>query len=160
MSATQEAGLVFNVKFVSSSDQDRDASLWIEAVCKELTKPRSIDGAMIINVLSGGYKIGPVLDVSEDQGLMRIEFEVSSILHGTAWIRISPGITYTTHVKRQNSHQKLKEWIVFFSRGTAVAQTQPEDPDLCTGRLVAFHLEVTPPPPPNRMCQAGHRGTD
>ena len=35
--------------------------------------------------------------------------------------------------------------------GAAVAQAQPEDPDLCIGRLVAVHPEITPPPPPDRL---------
>ena len=36
---------------------------------------------------------------------------------------------------------------MFINEGTAVGQAQPEDPDLCIGRSVAFHPEVTPPPP-------------
>ena len=40
-------------------------------------------------------KIGPVLHVfvSEDQGLLFNDTEVSSPLHGTAWIRVSRGVT-------------------------------------------------------------------
>ena len=31
--------------------------------------------------------------------------------------------------------------------GTAVAQVQREDPELCIGRLIAFHSQAAPPPP-------------
>ena len=59
------------------------------------------------------------------------------------------------HVHRQNSHQKLREPSVFLMNGgTAVAQAQAKDPDLCIGRPIAFHPEVTPPPPPERLHQA------
>ena len=40
---------------------------------------------------------------------------------------------------------------VLVSGGTAVAEAQPEDPDLCTGRPIVFHLETTPPAPPDRL---------
>ena len=36
----------------------------------------------------------------------------------------------------------------------AVAQAQPEDRDLCIGRRVAFHPEIQPPPPSNRLHPA------
>ena len=34
---------------------------------------------------------------------------------------------------------------VFTNGGTAVAEVQPEGPDLCIGRRVACHFEITPP---------------
>ena len=40
--------------------------------------------------------------------------------------------------------------------GSAVAEAQPEDPDLCIGTPIAVHLEIAPRPP--RFRQAGHRG--
>ena len=39
---------------------------------------------------------------------------------------------------------------VFVNGATAAAQAQPEDPDLCSGRQVAYHPEITPPPAPDR----------
>ena len=37
------------------------------------------------------------------------------------------------------------------SVGYAVGQAKPEDPDLCSGRSIAFHREITPPLPPDRL---------
>ena len=50
---------------------------------------------MMIRKIPGRSQIGTVLDVviSEDQGLMWTDIEVSSPLHGTAWIRLSRGVT-------------------------------------------------------------------
>ena len=59
--------------------------------------------------IPGTTEIGPFLNVfvSEDQGLLCIDIDVSSTV-GTASIQkavaLRPG-----HVNRQNSHEKLKE---------------------------------------------------
>ena len=34
---------------------------------------------------------------------------------------------------------------------TAVAHVQPEDPDLYIGRPIVILVEITPPPPPDRL---------
>ena len=36
---------------------------------------------------------------------------------------------------------------VFVNGGTRVAHAQPEDTDVSIGRPIAFHPEITPPPP-------------
>ena len=50
-----------------------------------------------MNIVSGGYKFGPVVDVcvSEDQGLMCIEENVPSPSQvvSPAWIRTNRGVT-------------------------------------------------------------------
>ena len=105
----------------------------------------------------------PDVSVSEDHGLLCVDIEVSSPLHGTAWMRLSRG-----HDKRQNSHQKNEGTDAVFINGeTAVAQARSKDPDLWMGRLTAFHSEVTPPPTPDRLhpetarfSQARHREDD
>ena len=96
---------------------------------------------------------------SKDQSLVCIDIEVSSPLHGTAWIRISRGVT-RWHVNRQNSHQKLRERDAVFVNGvTAVVHAQPEDPDLCIGIPIAFHptaATIRPiAPKPARFCNPG-----
>ena len=55
----------------------------------------------------GTSHIGPVLDVvvSEDQGVFSTEKDVSSPLHGTAWIRFSSGVAQWA---RQPSEPALK----------------------------------------------------
>ena len=45
---------------------------------------------------------------------------------------------------------------MFTNGGTAVVEAQPEDPDLRIGRPIAFHPEITPPPPPRDRLYTGH----
>ena len=44
--------------------------------------------------------------------------------------------------------------MVFKNGRTAVAQAQPKDLDLCIGRPMAFHVEMTLPPPSADCTQA------
>ena len=65
--------------------------------CKHFTKPRSVEGSMMIRKKNPWTKTKLVpfwTFVSEDQGLiMCIDTEVSSPVHRTAWTRKSRGVT-------------------------------------------------------------------
>ena len=64
-------------------------------LARKLQTNRSIEGAMMLNILTEKDKIGPVIDVfvSEDEGLMCVETKEPSPwrLANTAWIRRSRG---------------------------------------------------------------------
>ena len=64
--------------------------------------PKHVEGSRVTRNIPGRTKIGPVLDVfvSEDQGLMCIDIELSSPVQNTAWIRKSRGVT---QLARQSS---------------------------------------------------------
>ena len=107
---------------------------------------------MIIKVLSKRCKIGPFLDVfaSEDQGLTCIQNKKPSpkwqVLHGY----VQAMELRNWHVNLQNSHQSLKERIVFFvNGGTAVAKAQPN----CAsgGGWLSSHHQCTGNTHRNRM---------
>ena len=92
--------------------------------------------------------MGTVLDVfvSEDQCLLCIDIEVSSPLYGLAWIRISRGVTQRTRHLSEFAPEIEGRDTASKDGGTAVAQAQPEDLDLYSGRPIAFHPEILPPP--------------
>ena len=113
--------------------------------------------------IQGTTNIGAVVDVfvSEDQGLFSCALTLKyrhhcTVLHGYEQVvEIHEG-----HVNRLISHQTYAgtDCVFFFffqNGGTAIAQAQPEDPDLCIGRPIAFHPEIAPPPPPDRL-HPGH----
>ena len=91
--------------------------------------------------------------------LLCVDTEVSSSLYGTAWIRTSRKVTRWARQSSEFAPDIAGTDCVFFfffqNGGTAVAQAQPEDPDLCIGRPIAFHPEIAPPPPPDRL-HPGH----
>ena len=68
----------------------------------------------------------------------------------TAWPRISRGAAQWARQPSKFAPEIEGMDTVFVNGGTAVAQAQPEDLDLCTGRPIACHFEITPPPPPDR----------
>ena len=49
--------------------------------------------------------------------------------------------SHTIHANLQNSHQRSKDPMFFLNGGTAAAQAQPEDPDLCLGDRLRFILK-------------------
>ena len=75
---------------------------------KCFTTPRPIAGSKKLRKIPGTTKIRPVLEVfvSEDQGLLCIDVEVSSPLHGNAWILRSSGLTtmgtYIVRIRTRN----------------------------------------------------------
>ena len=104
--------------------------------------------------IPGTTKIRPVLDVfvSEHQDLKCIHIEVSSRLHGTAWIRKNRGVTRARRSSEfapeiEGTHTVKNRW-------RNRSQAQAEHPGPCIGRPIAFHPEITPTPPPDRLYQA------
>ena len=67
--------------WVNSSERERFVMLVDEAL-RRITNnlPKHVEGSRVTRNIPGRTKIGPVLDVfvSEDQGLMCIEIELSS----------------------------------------------------------------------------------
>ena len=85
--------------WVNSSERERFVMLVDEAL-RRIAK--HVEGSRVTRNIPGRTKIGPVLDVfvSEDQGLMCIDIELSSPVQNTAWIRKSRGVT---QLARQSS---------------------------------------------------------
>ena len=76
---------------------------------------------------------------------MEIQAPTSSSMASTAWIRISRGVTQWARETSDFAPEMAGMDTVFVNGGTAVAQPQSADPDLCIGRPIAFHHESTPP---------------
>ena len=136
--------------------------------CKDFIRPRSIEGAMMLNICPGKYEIGSVLDVfvSEDQALMRIEIEVLSPLHGTAWTGASRAVTQRARQSSDFAPEPEAKDCVFPNAGAAVARAQPQGFE-SIGRPISFHCQTAPPPLPDRLHpgrarsrQAVHLATD
>ena len=92
-------------------------------------------------------RIANNLFVSEDQGLLCVDIEVSSPLHGIAWNRIRCGPAQWPRQSSEFAPEIEGRDTVFTNGGTAVARAQPEDPDVCIGRPTAFHPTATTTPP-------------
>ena len=131
---------------VNSSEQDGHARRSTAPYCKSFTKPRSIEGSRIMRKMPGTIKIGPVPDVFVS-GLLCIDTESSSSVHKTSWIRKSRGVSRWARQSSDFSPDAEGTELVKINGGAVVAHAQPEDPDLCIGRPVACHPEITPPPP-------------
>ena len=73
-------------------------------------------------------KVGPVLDVfvSEAQGLMCIDIEVSSPVHNTVWIQVSRGFAHWECQSSGFAPETEGTDTVFMNGGTAVAQASPK----------------------------------
>ena len=97
--------------------------------------------------------VGPVLDVfiAKHQRPLCIDIEVSPV-HNIAWMRMSRRVPQQA---RQSSEFAPDtdgiDNTVFRNGGSVVAHAQPEDLDLCIGRPVAFHPNITSPPPSDRL---------
>ena len=88
---------------------------------------------MRIRNIPGRSQIGPVPDVcvSEDQRLMCMGRGVLQ------WARHLS--EFAPEIEGMDT--------VFVNGGTGVVHAQPEDTDVSIGRPIAFHPEITPPPP-------------
>ena len=69
-----------------------------------------------------------------------------SSLYDTARIRRSGGVAQWARQSSEFLPEIEGTDAVLKSGGAAVVQAQPEDPDLCIGRSIAFHLAITSPP--------------
>ena len=80
-------------------------------------------------------------DFGEDQGLMCMEIEVPtpSLVANIAWISISRGVTQLARQSSEFVPEIEGTDCVLVHGGTAVAQAQPEAPELSIGRPIAFH---------------------
>ena len=83
--------------------------------------------------------------VSEDQGLLCIDIEVSSPLHGT-WIRPSRGDMPRARQSSEFAPEIGGTACIMANGGTAVAPVHPEVPELSIGMSIAFHPQNAPPP--------------
>ena len=74
----------------------------------------------------------------------QIKVSSPSQVASTAWIRTSRWVTQWAHQLSEFEAEFEGTDTVFVNGGTAVAQTQQEDPELC------FGSQTVPPPPPGR----------
>ena len=126
-----------NSRFVSWVTSFLAAIRWICAVVKERA------GERITCTDAARTRYGAML-MGEAQNWSRV-FVSEDQLHGTVWIHISRGVTQWP-CESSEFIPEIEGTDCFYGQ-TAVAQAQPEDPDLCIGRPTAFRPEITPPPP-------------
>ena len=107
--------------------------------CQEISLERLKNGSV------------PDVFVSEDQGLLCIDIDITSPVQNTACIRIGRGGTQWARQSSEFAPEIEGSDCVFTNAGTAIAQAQPKDPNLCIGTPIACHPEITPPPPSSRL---------